>query len=61
MENARKESSADGQGVVCVADVRRVPLEQLSSDAAASNLVNIVMRSADGSSRVSVAAFTSGI
>jgi hypothetical protein len=61
MENARKESPADGRGVVRIADVRNVPLEQLSADAAAAHLVDTVMQSMEGSSRVSVAAFGSAI
>ncbi len=58
METARKQSPADEHAIV---DVRSVPLEQLSADAAALRLVSAVMRSVQGSSRVTVSAFGSAI
>jgi hypothetical protein len=58
METALTESSADGHGI---ADVRGVPLEQLSADAAAWRLVSAFMGSVEGPSRVSVASFGSAI
>lgn len=54
-------SARQDNAIVHITDLRDVPLDQLSTDVAASDLVNTVMRGMEGPSRVSVAGFSSGI
>jgi hypothetical protein len=52
---------ADPPDAASVVDVRNVPLEQLSGDADAKELVDLVMSRAAGSSLVVVAGFNSAV
>lgn len=61
MEGLTSPSQADEQDFVSVADVRKVPLEQLWKDADACRLVRMVMESTEGPAYVGVAMFSSGI
>jgi hypothetical protein len=61
MEKSNSTRMIDRTDVASVADVRDVPLEQLSGDADARKLVDWVMASADGPGMVVVSNFNSSI
>ena len=61
MEGVTTSVPQDEIGAAPIADVRAVPLEQLTADADARHIVSGVMESMEGSSRVRVAMFQSSI
>ncbi len=61
MDGLTSPSQADEQDFISIADLRKVPLEQLRKDVDANRLVRMVMERMEGPACVGVAMFSSGI